>query len=68
MALVAVVGEGIDANVGVAARVLQSIAEAGIDVRMIDAGCSELNIIIGVNDTDYEKTIHALYDGLYEFL
>ena len=68
MALVAVVGEGIDANVGVAARVLQSIAEAGINVRMIDAGCSELNIIIGVNDTDYEKTIHALYDGLYEFL
>ncbi|MBR4445610.1 MAG: aspartate kinase [Solobacterium sp.] len=68
MSLIAVVGEGISANVGVAARVLQSIAEAGINVRMIDAGCSELNIIIGVNDCDYEKTIRALYQGLYEFL
>ena len=68
MSLIAVVGEGISANVGVAARVLQSIAEAGINVRMIDAGCSELNIIIGVNDCDYEKTIRALYKGLYEFL
>ena len=68
MALVAVVGEGISTNVGVAARVLQSIAEAGINVRMIDAGCSELNIIIGVNETDYEKTIRALYAGLSEFL
>lgn len=68
MALVAVVGEGISTNVGIAARVLQSIADAGINVRMIDAGCSELNIIIGVNESDYEKTIHALYDGLYEYL
>lgn len=68
MALVAVVGEGISTNVGVAAKVLASIAEAGINVRMIDAGCSELNIIIGVNETDYEKTIRALYEGLYEYL
>lgn len=67
MALVAVVGEGISANVGVAASVLQSIADAGINVRMIDAGCSELNIIIGVGEDDYEKTIHALYHGLYKY-
>ena len=68
LSLVAVVGEGISTNVGVAAKVLLSIAEAGINVRMIDAGCSELNIIIGVDDDDYEKTIRALYDGLYEYL
>ena len=67
MALVTVVGEGISTNVGVAARVLQIISNAGINVRMIDAGCSELNIIIGINESDYEKTIHALYDGLHEF-
>ena len=67
MALVAVVGEGISTNVGVAAKVLKSISEAGINVRMIDAGCSELNIIIGVNETDFEKTIRALYDTLYEY-
>ncbi len=68
MALVTVVGEGISTNVGVAAKVLQIISNAGINVRMIDAGCSELNIIIGVNETDYEKTIKALYEGLHEYL
>lgn len=67
MALVTVVGEGISTNVGVAAKVLQIISNAGINVRMIDAGCSELNIIIGINETDYEKTIKALYDGLHEY-
>ncbi len=67
MALVTVVGEGISTNVGVAAKVLQIISNAGINVRMIDAGCSELNIIIGINETDYEKTIRALYDGLHEY-
>ena len=68
LALVAVVGEGISANVGVAARVLQSIADAGISVKMIDAGCSELNIIIGVTEADYEKTIRSLYDSLEEYM
>lgn len=68
LSLIAVVGEGISSNVGVAAKVLLSIAAAGINVRMIDAGCSELNIIIGVSDADYEKTIQALYSGLYEYL
>ena len=68
IALVTVVGEGISTNVGVAANVLRIISEAGINVKMIDAGCSELNIIIGVSESDYIKTIKALYAGLYQYL
>ncbi len=68
IALVTVVGEGISTNVGVAANVLKIISDAGINVKMIDAGCSELNIIIGVSESDYVKTIKALYAGLYQYL
>jgi aspartate kinase len=68
IALVTVVGEGISTNVGVAANVLKIISDAGINVKMIDAGCSELNIIIGVSESDYVRTIKALYAGLYQYL
>ncbi|MCR5795643.1 MAG: aspartate kinase [Solobacterium sp.] len=68
IALTAVVGEGISGNVGVAARVLQCIAEAGISIRMVDAGFSELNILIGVSENDYERTLQALYKGLLAYI
>lgn len=68
IALTAVVGEGISGNVGVAARVLQCIADAGISIRMVDAGFSELNILIGVSESDYEKTLQALYRGLLAYI
>ena len=38
------------------------MSRAGINVRMIDQGSSELSIIVGVDDADYEKTIRAIYD------
>ena len=48
---------------GTAARVFTAIAEAGVNVRMIDQGSSELNIIIGVNDSDFEKAMQAIYSA-----
>ena len=46
---------------GTAARVLKSIANADVNIRIIDQGSSEHNIIIGVDDEDFEKTVNAIY-------
>lgn len=64
LALVAVVGHGMSKKVGSACRVFESLAEANINVKMIDQGSSELNIIISVDGNDYEKALNALYKGL----
>ena len=62
LALVAVVGRGMKESKGTAARVFSSISNAGVNVRMIDQGASELNIVIAVYESDYEKTINAIYN------
>lgn len=62
LALIAVVGRGMKSNRGVAARVLAALAHNNINVRMIDQGSSELNIIIGVKNADFETAIKAIYD------
>lgn len=61
LALIAVVGRGMIRAKGTASRVFTSLANAGINVRMIDQGSSELNIIIGVDSSDYESAIKAIY-------
>jgi len=61
LALVAVVGRNMKSNKGTAARVFKSIYNADINIRMIDQGSCELNIIVGVNEEDFEKTIDAIY-------
>ena len=61
LSLIAVVGRGMIRTKGTAAKVFRAIAEADINVRMIDQGSGELNIIIGVNDNDFEKTMQAIY-------
>ena len=61
MALVAVVGRGMIKAKGTAARVFKSISDADINIKMIDQGSSELNIIIGVDEKDYEATLNAIY-------
>ncbi len=63
IALIAVVGEGIS-NTGAAARILQVIADADISIRMVDASFGELIVIVAVPETDYQRTVRALYDGL----
>ena len=65
IALVAVVGRGMVKNVGTSARVFKAIAEAGINVNMIDQGSSELNIIIGVDNEEKGKCIRALYNEFF---
>ena len=61
VAIIAVVGRGMAKSKGTAARIFTSLADAGINIRMIDQGSSELNIIVGVDETDYETAIRAIY-------
>ena len=64
MSLIAVIGEGIGAVIGTFSRILSALSEAGINVRMIDQGSDDLNIIIGVADSDYEAAVKALYNAV----
>lgn len=61
IALVAVVGRAMVKAKGTAAKVFKAIAEAEINIRMIDQGSDELNIIIGVDEADFEKAMNAIY-------
>lgn len=65
VALIAVVGHGMSRNVGTSARLFDAIARAGVNVRMIDQGSSEINIIVGVDNADYERTLNAVYDEFF---
>ena len=62
LALIAVVGRGMRATRGTAGRIFSALAHAHINVKMIDQGSSELNIIIGVANDDFEPAIQAIYD------
>lgn len=65
ISLIAVVGLGMIRTKGVAARTLKAISDADINIRMLDQGSSELNIILGVNDDDYENAIRSIYKELW---
>jgi aspartate kinase len=62
MALIAVVGRAMRANRGTAGRIFSALAHANVNVKMIDQGSSEWNIIVGVRNEDFEKAIRAIYD------
>ena len=61
LALIAVVGRGMVQNRGTAAKVFKACADSGINIRMIDQGSSEINIIIGVADLDFSAACNAIY-------
>ena len=61
MALVAVVGRGMVKAKGTAARIFTALANAGVNIRMIDQGSSELNIIVGIDANDYVTALNAIY-------
>lgn len=61
VALIAVVGRGMVKARGTAARIFAAISAAGVNIRMIDQGSSELNIIIGVEEHDFENALRAIY-------
>ena len=62
LALIAVVGRGMKGTRGTVGRIFSALAHARINVKMIDQGYSELNIIIGVKNSDFETAIKAIYD------
>ena len=61
ISLIATVGHGMARRSGTAARLFTALAEQGINIKMIDQGSSELNIIIGVTNSDYENCIRTIY-------
>ncbi len=62
LALIAVVGRGMRATRGTAGRIFSALSHANVNVKMIDQGSSELNIIIGVKNEDFETAVKAIYD------
>lgn len=62
LALIAVVGRGMKSTRGTAGRIFSALAHANVNVKMIDQGSSELNIIIGIENRDFEAAIRAIYD------
>ena len=62
LALIAVVGRGMKSTRGTAGRIFSALAHAHINVKMIDQGSSELNIIVGVKHEDFKDAIRALYE------
>ena len=62
LALIAVVGRGMKSTRGTAGRIFSALAHANVNVKMIDQGSSELNIIIGVANEDFEAAIEAIYN------
>ena len=62
LALIAVVGRGMKSTRGTAGRIFSALAHANVNVKMIDQGSSELNIIIGVENRDFETAVKAIYD------
>ncbi|QNN22029.1 aspartate kinase [Planctomycetales bacterium ZRK34] len=66
IALIATVGRGMAHHPGMAARLFGALGAAAINIRMIDQGSSELNIICGVEADDFEKAVSAIYYAFVE--
>ena len=62
LALIAVVGRGMVKAKGTAARIFTALANSGVNIRMIDQGSCELNIIVGVEEHDYTTALKAIYN------
>ena len=62
MALIATVGKGMAKNKGVAAKVFDALSKADVNIRMIDQGSSEMNILVGIENDNFETAIKAIYD------
>lgn len=66
MSLIATVGSGMAKRRGVSAKLFAALSEAGVNIRMIDQGSSEMNIIVGVENKDFETAIRAIYKAFVE--
>ena len=65
LALIAVVGHGMMRKKGISARIFTALANAKVNIRMLNQGSSELNIIIGIEEADFETAIRAIYTAFY---
>ena len=63
MALIATVGRGMSKSTGVSAKIFKALADSHVNIRMINQGSSEINIIVGVETNDFEKAITAIYNA-----
>ena len=63
LALIAVVGKGMISQIGTASIVFKAVSDMGINIRMIDQGSCELNIIIGVDEKDFDMAMNAIYNA-----
>jgi len=66
ISLVATVGRGMKRKPGMAAKLFTALAQAGVNIRMIDQGSSELNITVGVSDDDYAAAVRAIYEAFVD--
>jgi len=62
MALIATVGRGMAYTPGIASRLFSALGDSGINVRMIDQGSSEMNIIVGIENDDFERAVQSIYN------
>ena len=62
LALLAVVGRGMVKSKGTAARIVSAVSSADVNIKMIDQGSSELNVIIGVDEKELEAALKAIYN------
>ena len=62
ISLIAIVGRKLAANIGIAGKIFTALGENDINIKMIEQGADEINIIIGVNDRNFKKTIRVLYN------
>ena len=62
ISLIAIVGRKLQSNIGIAGKIFTALGENDINIRMIEQGADEINIIIGVDDASFKKTIKVLYD------
>ena len=66
LALITIVGRGMKSTRGTAAILFKALADSRVNVKMIDQGSSELNIIIGVAEEDFEVAMRAIYDAFVQ--
>ncbi len=66
LAMIATVGQGMNHHIGIASRLFGALADAGVNLRVIDQGSSEMNIIVGVEEQDLEKAVCAIYEAFEE--
>lgn len=66
IALIATVGHGMSSRCGTSATLFTALADAGVNIRMIDQGSSEMNIIVGVENKDFNAAINAIYKAFVE--